>query len=205
MRQPARVNAPFTVSDRPILNLTAVEAARMVAIARLLHRLTLAAALFLAPSFAHVASAAPVAAPTPATGTVTLMKPATYRNLRELNFAYLAVTTEGTALIDPDRDAMSTTGGVIHVGGTPYAARFEGISPNRNVVLIRIPRNPATLTRVGGTETMTVSDWILSGSSRRTVVAQEPFDFSVGGTLFDNANQAEGTYVGTLNVDVQYQ
>jgi hypothetical protein len=177
----------------------------MLACLRLLHRLGLAAALFLAPPLVHAASAAPVAAPTPATGTVTLMRPATYRNTRELNFAYLAVTTAGTAVINPNTDAMTTTGGVLHVGGTPYAAFFDGVSPNRAVVIIRIPRNPITLTRVGGTQTMTVSNWTLSGNSRRTIAAQEPFDFKVGGTLFVNANQAEGTYVGSFEVDVQYQ
>ena len=177
----------------------------MLACLRLLHRLGLAAALFLAPPLVHAASAAPVAAPTPATGTVTLMRPATYRNTRELNFAYLVVTTAGTAVINPNTDAMTTTGGVLHVGGTPYAAFFDGVSPNRAVVIIRIPRNPITLTRVGGTQTMTVSNWTLSGNSRRTIAAQEPFDFKVGGTLFVNADQAEGTYVGSFEVDVQYQ
>ena len=133
------------------------------------------------------------------------MRPVTYRNLRELNFAYLAVTTAGTAVIDPDTDAMTTTGGVVHVGGTPYAAFFEAVSPSRAVVLIRVPRDPATLTRVGGTQTMTVSNWTVSGSARRTVASQEAIEFSIGGTLNVNANQMEGTYVGTFTVDVQYQ
>jgi hypothetical protein len=72
------------------------------------------------------------------------------------------------------------------------------------VVIVRIPKTPITLTRVGGTETMTVSNWTLSGNSNRTVVAQEPFSFSVGGTLFVNANQVEGDYVGTFDVQIQY-
>jgi hypothetical protein len=177
----------------------------MLSFLRLLQRLGLAAALLLAPPFAHVASAAPVAARTPATGTVNITRPATYRNLRELNFAYLAVTTPGTAVINANTDVMTTTGGVVHVGGTPYSAYFEAVSPSKAVVLIRLPRDPATLTRVGGTQTMTVSNWTVSGSSRRTVAAQEPFEFRVGGTLFVNANQMEGTYVGTFHVDVQYQ
>jgi hypothetical protein len=51
---------------------------------------------------------------------------------------------------------------------------------------------------------MTVSNWTMSGNSNRTVAAQEPFTFKVGGTLFVNANQAEGAYIGTFNVDIQY-
>ena len=88
--------------------------------------------------------------------------------------------------------------------GLPYAALFEAISPAKNVVIIRIPRNPITLTRVGGTETMTVSNWTLSGNSKRNTVAHEPFAFKVGGTLSVNANQAEGLYLGNFDVEIQY-
>ena len=51
---------------------------------------------------------------------------------------------------------------------------------------------------------MTVSNFTLSGSGTRNVVAKEPISFSVGGTLNVNANQVEGVYVGTFTVDVQY-
>jgi uncharacterized protein DUF4402 len=148
--------------------------------------------------------AAPVAPDQNATATANILLPATFRKLNDLNFAMLSVTTAGTATIDPNTDAMTTTGGVLHVGGFPYAALFEAVSPSKNVVIIRIPKNPITVTRVSGTETMTVSDWTLSGQSKRNVVAHEPFTFKVGGTLYVNANQVEGLYVGTFTVDVQY-
>ena len=151
-----------------------------------------------------LAQAAPVAPDKNATATVQLVKPTTFRKLQDLDFAYLAVTAAGRATVNPNTDAMTTTGGAVHVGGTPYAALFNAISPTRTVVIIRIPRQPITVTRVGGTETMTVSDWTISGNSRRTVAAHEPFEFKVGGTLYVNAGQVEGTYVGTFEVDVQY-
>lgn len=153
---------------------------------------------------AAAATAAPMAPDRNATGTVRIVAPAEVRKLQDLDFASLTVTAAGTAIVDPNTDAMTTTGGVIHVAGTPYAALFEGISPIRGVVIVRIPRQPATLTRVGGTETMTVSNWTISGNARRTVAEQEPFNFKVGGTLYVNANQVEGTYVGTFAVEVQY-
>lgn len=148
--------------------------------------------------------AAPVAPDRQATGTVEIVPPATVRKLQDLNFASLSVLGAGTAIVDPNTDTMTTTGGVIHAAGTPYAALFEGVSPIRGVVIIRLPRQPITLTRVGGTETMTVNNWTISGNARRTVVSQEPFNFKVGGTLNVNANQADGTYVGTFAVEVQY-
>ena len=150
------------------------------------------------------ADAAPVQATQNATATVYIPPPAQVRKLQDLNFALLVVTGAGTAVIDPNSDTMSTTGGVLHAGWTPYAALFEGVAPVKGVVIIRIPRDPITVTRVGGTETMTVDTWTISGNARRTVAAQEPFDFKVGGTLHVDANQAEGVYVGTFDVDVQY-
>ena len=171
---------------------------------RLACRFSALAALLFAPAFVHSAAAAPVAAPEPATASVNMLHPATYRNLEELYFGYLAVTTAGTAIVNPNTDAMTTTGGVTHVSGTPYAALFEAVSPSKSVVIIRIPRDPIVVTRVGGTETMTVSNWTLSGAARRTVAEREPFQFKVGGTLNVNANQVEGQYVGTFEVDIQY-
>ena len=150
------------------------------------------------------ANAAPVAANKDASAAVSISRPATVRKLQDLNFGYLGVTSAGTAVVDPNTDTMTTTGGVVRVGGTPYSALFEAVAPNKTVVIIRLPKSPSTLTRIGGTQTMTVSNWTLSGDSRKTVKANEPFSFSVGGTLYVGAGQAEGTYVGTFTVELQY-
>ena len=162
------------------------------------------AAGLLSLGVAATAAAAPVTPAVNAKGKAYVVYPASLQKLYDLNFAYLAVTTAGTAVIDPNSGAMTTTGGVLHVGGTPFPARFEAVSPTSNVVIIRIPRNPITLTRFGGTETMTVSDWTLAGNARRTVATQQPFEFKVGGTLYVNANQVEGTYIGEFTVEIQY-
>lgn len=114
------------------------------------------------------------------------------------------MTTAGTAVMNPNTEVLTTTGGVVSVGGNPYSALFESVSPVKGVVIVRIPNKPITLIRVGGTETMTVSTWTINGSSSRTVNAKEPFEFKVGGTLNVNANQVEGLYIGTFTVDVQY-
>ncbi|WP_310467619.1 DUF4402 domain-containing protein [Sphingomonas sp.] len=166
-----------------------------------LFRGALALAALLAPSLTH---AAPVSPTRNATATVEIATSATIRKIEDLNFAMLTVTTAGPAVVNPNTDTMTTTGGVIHAGGVPYAALFEAISPSKNVVIIRIPRIPTTVTRVGGTETMRVDTWTLSGSANRNVVAREPFQFKIGGTLHVNTNQAEGTYLGTFLVEIQF-
>ena len=164
-------------------------------------RCLLAALALIVPALAH---AAPVAPSRNATATVVITPPASVRKLNDLYFALLTVTTAGTAVVNPNTDTMTTTGGVIYAGGVPYSALFEAVSPVKNVVLIRIPKTASTVTRVGGTETMTVDTWTLAGTSSRNVVAKEPFQFKVGGTLRVNANQVEGLYVGTFSVDIQF-
>jgi hypothetical protein len=140
---------------------------------------------------------APVAAPSPAQGSVQIHMPGSIRLMNNLNFATLTV-------INPNTDVMTTTGGVIHYGGTPYSALFEAVSPIKTVVHVRAPKNAITLTRIGGTETMQVNNFVVSGTGSRNVVAKETFTFSVGGTLYVNANQTDGVYTGTFDVEVQY-
>ena len=195
-----QVNAPFTLSDRFILNLAAYRTVQMIGLPKL-RGLLLGVAALVAPALAH---AAPVLPDKDATATVTITPPASVRKLEDLNFASLVVAGAGTAVIDPNTDTMTTTGGVIYAAGLAYAALFNAVSPVKNVVLIRIPKNAITVTRVDGTETMTVDKWTLSGSANRNVVAKEPFEFKVGGTLHVNANQVEGLYLGTFDVDIQF-
>ena len=164
--------------------------------------LTLLAAGLLSMAAAAAAAAAPVAATVPPPATATLVYPSSIRLLNNLNFGYLAVTAAGTAVVSP-ADVITTTGGVTSIGGNPYSALFEAVAPIKTVVHIRAPKGPITVTRVGGTETMTVDNFTVSGD-KKNVVAKELFTFSVGGTLNVNANQAEGVYLGTFTVDIQY-
>ena len=164
-------------------------------------------ALLLALAIPAAAEAAPPQLFLPdrnATGTAVITKPITLQKMRDLDFGLVTVTTAGTAVLNPNTDAVTTTGGVLFAGGFPHSAVFDGISPIGNIVIIRLPRNPATVTRVGGTETMTVDNWTLDGSSRRTVPSRTAFTFKVGATLYVGANQVEGTYTGTFDVEVQY-
>jgi hypothetical protein len=164
-------------------------------------RCVVAALALIAPVAARAAPVAPVKN---ARATAVITGAAALRKLQDLDFAFVTVTTAGTAVVDPDTDVMTTTGGVLGVGGMPYAALFEAVSPIKNVVHIRVPKQSATLTRVGGTETMVVDNFTISGGANRNVVAKQAFTFKVGGRLRVAAGQAEGTYTGTFDVDIQY-
>lgn len=150
------------------------------------------------------AAAAPVSATTNASGTATVLRPLTVVKQADLDFGPIIVAGAGTAVIDAATGNMTTTGPLTRVGTSAHRALFTTTGSRNSVVIIRIPQQPVTLTRVGGTETMTVSNWTLDGPINRRFPINQTFDFAVGGRLNVAAGQADGTYVGTFTVTVQY-
>lgn len=163
-------------------------------------RLTMTALALCAPA-AIVHAVTPI---TPATASAAVIHPLTVTKLKDMDFGDLAAITSGTAVLEPNADAFSTTGGATAVGGSPHCAEFLGSAQSNAVVNIQVPKQPITLTRVGGTETMTVSNFTLQGLSKRAIAKATSFTFRVGGTLNVPAAPVEGTYVGTFSVTVQY-
>ena len=159
-------------------------------------------AVVLACPFAQPAIGATPA--TNATATTALLHPITVIKRRDLDFGYVAAPAAGTVVVDPETDTISATGGVILLGGDPHSAAFIGAAGSSSVVNIKLPKQPVTLTRSGGTETMTATKFTVQGLEKRTVAKQVAFEFRVGATLNVNANQVEGIYVGTFDVTVQY-
>ncbi|MFL6849406.1 MAG: DUF4402 domain-containing protein [Sphingomicrobium sp.] len=137
-------------------------------------------------------------------GNALVIRPVTVTKTKDMDFGVVAVTTAGTAVLEPNADAISSTGGVVLAGGNPHSAEFAGAAQSSSVVNIKLPNKPSTLTRVGGTEIVTVNNFTIQGQSKRTLAKAQSFTFRVGGTLNVGANQAEGTYVGTFDVTVQY-
>ena len=167
-------------------------------------RRSLVLAAVLLTSAAQPAWAQRVGAVNKPTANAALIYPLTVITKNNMDFGYLGVTTAGTAIIDPNTGLLSVTGGVTRLGGTPRPATFIGAARSAAVVIIRVPNQPLTLNRVGGTETMQVRSFTLQGQDRRTLVRLESFEFNVGATLVVGASQAEGIYTGTFDVTVQY-
>lgn len=164
-------------------------------------RSTLAAALLLA---AAPSLAAP--AVSDAGGEAIILKPLTLLNTEDLDFGVLFPSaTAGTATLNAVTGAVTTTGGVIAGPQPTSPAAFIGAGTRRAPVILRVPNTPITLTRVGGTETMTVTNFTLDGPQTRLITPFEAYEFKVGGRLNVGANQSGGTYVGTFNVTAQYQ
>jgi Domain of unknown function (DUF4402) len=167
-------------------------------------RLCLTAALPLALLAPAVGLAAPISPPANPSGQVALMRPLTLTKLNDMDFGNLGVTANGTAVINPVTDTMTTTGGVLSLGGSPRAATFRGVAQGSSVVIIRIPTGGINLTRVGGTETILLNNFTLDGQSKRAMAQAGIFDFKVGATLRPALGQVDGLYTGTFDVTIQY-
>ena len=139
-----------------------------------------------------------------AVANANIILPATITKLNDMDFGCITSSTAGTAILDSNTGAVTTTGGVTFAGCLPHAAQFAAVSPSKTVVRITIPNKPVTLTRVGGTETMTIDTWTINGATTRNVVAHQTFSFQIGGTLHVGANQVEGVYNGNFDVILSY-
>lgn len=165
-----------------------------------LRSLLAAALLIAAPS--QLLAATP---PSDANADVIVLRPLSLLKKEDMDFgALLTSAAAGTATLDPVTGAVTTSGGVTAVSGPTSPAVFVGAGSRNVPYQIRLPKEPATLTRDGGTETMILSNWTLDGPTNRRVGANQAFEFSVGGQLSVDANQADGTYVGTFEVTVHY-
>jgi hypothetical protein len=162
--------------------------------------------LAMAPALAAAAPASALAVPALADSAAQarILIPLTVQKIDDLDFGGVTATAAGTITLDPVTSAVSTTGGVVASAGTPRAARFIGAASGNAVVNIKLPRQPVTLTRIAGTETMQLRDFTLDSPSKRVMAGSTAFEFQVGGTVDIGAGQADGTYVGTFTVTVQY-
>lgn len=154
--------------------------------------------------------------------TATVVAPLALVANQPLNFGRVAPgNAAATVVLNPDTLACTTTGPIARTG-VCQPAEFTGMGTRRMTVRIQIPTT-ITLTRVGGTQTMTVTgvtldttpDLVflggngngLGGGNRRYEIAPTNgiFDFRVGGTLNVGASQLGGVYNGSFVVTVQYQ
>ena len=150
------------------------------------------------------AAAAPVRSSPKAQGQVTLVKPLTLQRVNDMDFAWLGVTTGGTATINPISGVLTVTGGLVSLGGSPSPARYAGAATKNTVVSIKVPKQPVLITRVGGTETLSVSNFKLDGQDKRTLAQSGSFTFAVGADVTVPAGTVDGLYTGEIDVTIQY-
>ena len=163
-------------------------------------RIALVGAALSAVSFASAASAATSAT---ANATAEVLSTLTVTADSALNFGQIAANTGGTVTVNGD-STVASTGTLISTGTRAPAGFTVTGTPGVNVVLT-LP-GTATLTRVSGTQTMSITGFNSNRSGAFQLAAGTgSATFAVGGTLGVASGQVAGVYNGTFSVSVEYQ
>jgi hypothetical protein len=148
------------------------------------------------------------------TGTlnVAVVRPNTIVGFEDLDFGnVLRPVTAGNVTMNAQTGALSPTGGLVLLGGTPAPGEFVGYGTPDRLVVINGPGS-ITITRVGGTQTMTITNLRMSvnGATERSISGAQRLDsagfifLKIGGRLNVAGAQAVGAYIGTYNITANY-
>lgn len=141
-----------------------------------------------------------------ANAAATIVTPISITKTVDLNFgAIVPSSIAGTVVVGSD-NTISGTGGVTLIPqlGTHSAASFTVNGEANATFYVTLPGITTTLTRGGGTETMTVSSFSHNATGTPQLDASGVKNFNVGATLTVAASQAGGVYNGTFDVTVTY-
>jgi hypothetical protein len=163
---------------------------------------------------------APAAFAQSTTGTIrtTIIPRLALSKTADIDFGQIMASSSlaGSVTITP-AGSRSAGGGATLAGGTPSAGEFIGLGNDNQIVVFSFGAPSAVLTRVSGTETMTVDSFTLGattadglndlGSSGRwRIIANNgQFRMPVGATLRIGAAQAPGQYEGNFTLTAVYQ
>lgn len=153
-----------------------------------------------AASFATSAQAATTAS---ATATAEVLSSLTVTSTADLQLGQIAANTGGTVTVNAD-STVASSGSLISTGTRSPAAFSVVGSPNASVI-VTLPTLPVNLTRVSGTETMSLSGFNTNPGGAFQLDVAGAGSFTVGGTLAVGSGQVPGTYTGTFSVSVEYQ
>lgn len=148
-------------------------------------------------------------------GTVSaaLLPPFSLVRNTDLDFGVLIPAAAGTATINAQTGILTPVG-VIPGGGTVSRATFTGTgTPGRVVTLGLSPSPSITITRTAGPQTMTINQIRVSVNGggpqpigpNHTIGATGIITIAIGGRLNVAANQAQGSYINTFVLTMNYQ
>ena len=154
-----------------------------------------------------LAIASPASAATaPGTANLNLYKPLLLAKTTDMDFGALFPPAAGTGTIklDPNGGATVYTGATA-VGATPTSrAVFTGTATRLSLVFLQYPAGSITLTRVGGTETLTASNFTIDSAGVLRIVGTAPYTIGIGATLSVPSTAVEGSYLGTFTLTANY-
>ena len=142
-----------------------------------------------------------------ANATATIVKAISIDKVTDLRFGkIIAAPTAGQVAIQLDGTRTIAAGNVVlfNQGSDHQAASFKTMgTPGAGYSLVLPADGSVSLTRTGGTETMTIEGFVHSASGTLDATTGEE-TFNVGATLNVGANQAPGQYTGTFTVTAAY-
>lgn len=135
-------------------------------------------------------------------------------NTQTLDFGHIVPGTGTSYLVVPATSDTITvqSGNAVPAGGTVSRGEFVALTLPINVITVSLP-NTATLTRNGGTETITVDNFQhnLTGGipiplvgTAYNILNNGTLTFKVGARIRVNAGQAQGHYTGTYTVTANF-
>lgn len=162
-----------------------------------------------------------------ATARATIVAPLTLVTVQNMDFGRIVPRPQaGTVTIDQNTGACSVTGPILEVGKCAYA-QFAGMGtknmtaritlsnvvnltgPGQTMVLDNIILGTnSTITLIGNTNAKGGGAGLTQGSGNQRysiTTSSGIFLLNIGGRLNVNANQAPGSYAGSITVTVQYQ
>lgn len=142
-----------------------------------------------------------------ATAAANIITPIQISKAGDLYFGNIvAGTTPGTVTVSHDGIRTKSDGVTLPTAtpGTITAAKFNISGLPSATYSITLPTTSTTITKIGGTEQMTIDNFTSNPSGTGTLAATGEQTLSVGATLTVGANQSAGTYEGSFSVTVAY-
>jgi Mat/Ecp fimbriae major subunit len=126
-----------------------------------------------------------------------ILRQITVTKTADLDYATI-VTGAAASTVQVSTGGVRTCGAGLVCTGTVSAAGFSVVGTIGQVATVSVP---ATVSLTSGANTM--SSTLVSSAATLTLAATN--SFNVGGTLSVGANQADGAYLGSFTVTVDYQ
>jgi len=157
-------------------------------------------------TLAMAAAGSGIAAEVTATSTGTVVAPIAITVGRNLSFGQFAPGSGGTVTLTM-AGVRDVTGGVVALGGTSSAARFDVAGTGNASYSISI--GASELTSNGNTMPFTYASALTESSATSGTVSEGQLtdgaqSIYVGGVLAVAANQAVGVYSGEITATVEY-
>lgn len=146
------------------------------------------------------------AATAPGSANLNLFKPLLLAKTTDMDFGSLfpPATGTGTIKLDPNGGATVYVGATAAGASPTSRAVFTSTATRLSLVFLQYPAGSITLTRVGGAETLTASNFTIDSAGVLRIVGTAPYTIGIGATLSVPSTAVGGSYLGTFTVTANY-